>query len=54
MQHKIIVQGVANCTAIINYIKMLSWGWFIGREGRKTSCSFSDWWSNSIACMLYL
>lgn len=40
LRNKIIFQGcVAECTQVVVQIKMVSWGWFICKEGRN-SCLF--------------
>lgn len=52
-RNKVIFEGsVFNVKNVVNHIKLVSWGWFIFRKGRKTKMNFGDWLNSPMGCML--
>jgi hypothetical protein len=37
----IFQEGAANPISLVAQIKLVTWGWFIGRAGRKTGYTYS-------------
>ncbi|CAJ2678610.1 unnamed protein product [Trifolium pratense] len=52
LRNNIIFRGeVADVSKLIDNIMTVSWIWFSGRAGRKSTFSFADWCTNPIACL---
>lgn len=52
MRNKVIFQGTpADFIHVMDHIKMISWCWFIYREGTACSLCFSDWCSSPRSCL---
>ncbi|CAJ2637160.1 unnamed protein product [Trifolium pratense] len=52
LRNNIIFRGeVADVSKLIDNITAISWIWFSGRAGRKSTFSFADWCTNPIACL---
>ncbi|XP_045831367.1 uncharacterized protein LOC123922713 [Trifolium pratense] len=52
LRNNIIFRGeVADVSKLIDNIMAVSWIWFSGRAGRKSTFSFADWCTNPIACL---
>ncbi|CAJ2672826.1 unnamed protein product [Trifolium pratense] len=52
MRNNILFRGeMANCSALVDSIKFISWLWFSGRAGRRADHLYYNWCANPLYCL---